>query len=95
MFNRSRKETRRRLATQIRSAIATAAECSEPRVLLSAAALDGTGNNIKHPEWGSTEEAMLRLAETEYADAISAVGGEDRPSARLISNAVSLHRICV
>ncbi|MCX7399070.1 MAG: peroxidase [Planctomycetales bacterium] len=89
MFNRSRKETRRRLATQIRSAIATAAECSETRVLLSAAALDGTGNNIEYPEWGSTEEAMLRLAEAEYADAISAVGGEDRPSARLISNAVS------
>ena len=89
MFNRSRKETRRRLATQIRSAIATAAECSEPRVLLSAAAIDGTGNNIEHPEWGSTEEAMLRLADAEYADAISAVGGEDRPSARLISNAVS------
>jgi hypothetical protein len=89
MFNRSRKETRRRLATQIRSALATAAECSELRVLLSGAAIDGTGNNIEHPEWGSTEEAMLRLADAEYADAISAVGGEDRPSARLISNEVS------
>ena len=89
MFNRSRKETRCRRSTQIRSAIATAVECSEPRVLLSAAAIDGTGNNIEHPEWGSTEEAMLRLADAEYADAVSTVGGEDRPSARLISNEVS------
>jgi peroxidase len=89
MLNRSRKQLRRRLQGQVRSAKAVAAECAEPRVLLSAAAIDGTGNNIAHPEWGSTEEAMLRLAEAEYADTISAVGGEDRPSARLISNEVS------
>ena len=69
--------------------MSTAAECSEERVLLSAAAIDGTENNLQNPEWGSTEEAFLRLAEAEYADAISAVGGEDRPSARLISNVVS------
>lgn len=89
MFIRSRKQIRRRLQGQACSAMAIAAESAEPRVLLSAAAIDGTGNNIAHPEWGSTEEAMLRLAEAEYADAISAVGGEDRPSARLISNEVS------
>ena len=89
MFNRSRKQIRRRLQGPVSSVMAIAAECAEPRVLLSAAAIDGTGNNIAHPEWGSTEEAMLRLAEAEYADAISAVGGEDRPSARLISNEVS------
>ena len=89
MFNQSRKEFRRRLAGQNRAAIATAAECAEQRVLLSAAAIDGAGNNVEHPEWGSTKEAMLRLAEAEYADAVSAVGGEDRPSARLISNEVS------
>ena len=89
MFNRSRKQIRRRLQGQVCSVMAIAAECAEPRVLLSAAAIDGTGNNITHPEWGSTQEAMLRLADAEYADAISAVGGEDRPSARLISNEVS------
>lgn len=89
MFNRSRKQIRRQLQGRGSSAMAVAAECAEPRVLLSAAAIDGTGNNIAHPEWGSTEEAMLRLAEAEYADAISAVGGEDRASARLISNEVS------
>ncbi len=89
MSNRSRKQIRRRLQGQVSSAMAIAAECAEPRVLLSAAAIDGSGNNIAHPEWGSTEEAMLRLAEAEYADAIAAVGGEDRPSARLISNEVS------
>lgn len=89
MFIRSRKQIRRRLQGPVYSAMAIAAECAEPRVLLSAAAIDGTGNNMAHPEWGSTDEAMLRLAEAEYADAVAAVGGEDRPSARLISNEVS------
>ncbi|MFO1000634.1 MAG: peroxidase family protein [Planctomycetaceae bacterium] len=89
MLNRPHKQIRRWRQGQVRSAMAIATECAEPRVLLSAAAIDGTGNNIAHPEWGSTEEAMLRLAEAEYADAISAVSGEDRPSARLISNEVS------
>ena len=65
------------------------AECSEPRVLLSAAPIDGVGNNNVHPQWGSAEETFLRLAEAEYADSISAVGGEDRPGAREISNSVS------
>ena len=85
----SRKDTRRRIAALTRSAISTATEYAEQRVLLSAASIDGTGNNVKNSEWGSTEEAMLRLADAEYADAISAVGGEHRPSARLISNVVS------
>lgn len=57
--------------------------------MLSAASIDGVGNNLQNPEWGSTNEALLRLANAEYADAISEIGGEDRPSARLISNTVS------
>ncbi len=89
MSHRPRRDARRRSAGMAMSKMSTAAECSEERVLLSAAAIDGTGNNLQNPEWGSTEETFLRLAEAEYADAISAVGGEDRPSARLISNVVS------
>jgi peroxidase len=49
---------------------------------------DGTGNNLANPEWGSTDEQLLRVAEDDYADGISAPAGEDRPSAREISNAL-------
>ena len=51
--------------------------------------IDGTGNNLENPEWGSTDEQLLRLTTVEYADGISQPGGDDRPSAREISNAVA------
>lgn len=53
--------------------------------------IDGTGNNLAHPEWGSTYEQLLRVAPAEYADGISAPAGADRPSAREISNALAAH----
>lgn len=53
--------------------------------------LDGTGNNLNNTELGSTDEALLRVAENEYSDGISAPAGLDRPSAREISNAVADH----
>lgn len=49
---------------------------------------DGTGNNLANPEWGSTNEVLLRVAEADYADGVSAPAGADRPSARKISNAL-------
>lgn len=51
--------------------------------------IDGTGNNLAHTELGSTDEALLRLATVEYGDGISTPAGDDRPSAREVSNAVS------
>ena len=53
--------------------------------------IDGTGNNLETPELGSTGEQLLRVAPADYADEISSPGGEDRPSARDISNALSAH----
>src|SRR5262245_11615191 len=52
--------------------------------------IDGTGNNADHPDWGSTNVALLRLAPPAYADGISSpvVGTPTRPSPRAISNAV-------
>lgn len=52
---------------------------------------DGTGNNLENTEWGSTNEQLIRFAESEYADGISEPGGGDRPSAREISNAIAAH----
>lgn len=51
--------------------------------------LDGVGNNVQHPQWGSTEEQFLRLSPAEYADGLAAPAGADRPSARAVSNALA------
>lgn len=51
--------------------------------------IDGTSNNLIHPEWGSTEEPMLRLAPPAYSDGVGSPAGADRPSPRAISNAVA------
>ncbi len=69
-------------------------ELLEQRCLLDASlfhTIDGTGNNLAHPEWGSTDEQLLRIAPAAYADGISTPAGADRPSAREISNAVATH----
>jgi hypothetical protein len=53
--------------------------------------IDGTGNNLANTELGSAGEQLLRVAPADYADGISTPAGEDRPSAREISNALSAH----
>src|SRR5437868_13618069 len=50
---------------------------------------DGTGNNLLNSQWGSTDEDLLRVAAAEYTDGISSLAGADRPSARVISNALA------
>ncbi|MCA9049617.1 MAG: peroxidase [Planctomycetaceae bacterium] len=88
MFPKFNRKPRRR-KSNLRHQVSRQSELAEERVLLSAAPIDGTGNNIENPDWGSTGETFLRLAPTDYSDGISEVGGEDRPSAREISNAIS------
>ena len=51
--------------------------------------IDGTNNNLDNPNLGSADTPLLRVAENDYADGISAPAGEGRPSAREISNALS------
>lgn len=53
------------------------------------AAIDGTGNNLVETDGGSTDEQLLRLVSVEYGDSISTPAGEDRPSAREVSNVVA------
>ncbi|MCB9853223.1 MAG: peroxiredoxin [Phycisphaerales bacterium] len=50
--------------------------------------IDGSGNNTTNTTWGSTDEAMLRMGANRYADSLSTPAGDDRPSARAVSNAV-------
>ena len=56
---------------------------------IEVASIDGTGNNLANPDWGSTDFELLRLVSVEYADGVSDPAGEDRPSAREISNAIA------
>lgn len=51
--------------------------------------IDGTGNNLENSEFGAIDSELLRVAENDYADGISEPAGEDRPSAREISNTLS------
>jgi hypothetical protein len=53
--------------------------------------IDGTGNNLANPAWGSTSVALLRLSAAGYGDGLSTPAGVTRPSARAISNAVAAH----
>ncbi len=65
-------------------------ESLESRVLLSGdfPAIDGVGNNLDNLDWGGTYEQLLRLVSVEYGDGISTPAGDERPSAREISNAI-------
>ena len=50
--------------------------------------LNGTNNNLAQTELGSAHIQLTRLADADYSDGISSVAGENRPSARAISNEV-------
>jgi peroxidase len=51
--------------------------------------IDGTENNLGDPTLVSVDTPLLRTTAVEYADGISEPAGEDRPSARDVSNAVA------
>tara|TARA_R110002049_G_scaffold72490_7_gene187528 strand:- start:96593 stop:99271 length:2679 start_codon:yes stop_codon:yes gene_type:complete len=50
--------------------------------------IDGTGNNLDAPALGATGTELLRLTTVEYADGIAEPAGQNRPSAREVSNSV-------
>ena len=50
--------------------------------------IDGAGNNVANPTWGSADQPFLRFAPADYADGVSEPAGETRPSARRISNEI-------
>jgi peroxidase len=62
----------------------------EERLVLASSfySIDGTGNNLAHPAWGSVGQDLLRVAPAQYADGISALAGPNRPSARAISDVI-------
>lgn len=50
--------------------------------------IDGAGNNPFRDDVGAAGTALLRLTEPAYGDGIATLAGQDRPSARAITNAV-------
>ena len=52
--------------------------------------LDGNGNNLANPQWGSVNQQLLRFSPAAYGDSISSPAGESRPSPRVISNTFSV-----
>lgn len=54
-----------------------------------ARSVDGSGNNLDHPDWGSAESPFIRLLPNGYADGSSAPNEVGRPSARAVSNALA------
>jgi peroxidase len=63
----------------------------ETRRLLSATVepIDGVGNNIANPTWGSAGTDLIRLAAAAYSDGIDSPSLPDDLSARAISNIVN------
>src|SRR5438128_1332683 len=63
----------------------------ERRQLMSVSfsAIDGSGNNLMHLDWGSAGIDLLRNAPAAYTDGISTPAGNGRPSARSVSNAIA------
>jgi hypothetical protein len=61
-----------------------------PAALAENRSLNGSGNNVANPQWGAINTPLLREASgAHYADGIWAPNGDSRPSARVISNALS------
>ena len=54
--------------------------------------LDGSANNLSNAAWGTPDQAFKRLAPNAYADGLSEPAGANRPSARVISNAVAAQK---
>ncbi len=50
--------------------------------------IDGSGNNLAHPEWGAAHVPFLRIIDADYADGVQSPSGVLRRSPRDISNLV-------
>ncbi len=68
---------------------ASPAQAADASTVPTYRSFDGTGNNAANMTWGSTGVRLRRAASPEYADGISAVGGNYRPGARQISNVIA------
>ena len=57
--------------------------------------IDGSGNNLRNPDWGSVGASLFRVARSAYADGTDAPSGPGRPNPRAISNALCAQTVSV
>jgi peroxidase len=62
-----------------------------PTTTVPPRSIDGTGNNLTNTELGSTGEQLLREAPAGYGNGVDSLAGADRPSPRVISDALAAH----
>lgn len=72
-----------------------ALEPLEQRTLLAAdfRTITGDDNNLADPDWGSTDEQLLRFAPAAYSDGMAAPAGADQLGAREISNLLAAQAV--
>lgn len=51
-------------------------------------AIDGSGNNLNNPSWGSAGKVLKNILPYQYTDGVSLPAGADRPNPRYISSAI-------
>jgi hypothetical protein len=86
------KRTPSRRPAACRPAYLPRLEALEERCLLTGdfRTIDGSGNNLQHPDWGKAGVDLLRIAPPAYGDGFATPAGRNRPSARVVSNTVSV-----
>lgn len=60
--------------------------------LREARTIDGSNNNLEHPDWGQKDTVFVRRSPAAYADEAGAPSGADRPNPRHISNEINNQR---
>ncbi len=51
-------------------------------------AIDGSNNNLDHPEWGAKDAPLAHITAVAFADQIAQPNGQNRPNPRAVSNAL-------
>ena len=91
--HRIRRNTERNLGLAFALAVvmalpapALARRHAPPAFSFTPRSLDGSGNNPRHPSWGTAGTPYQRLAPANYGDGVSTIAGG--PNARYISNRI-------
>lgn len=81
---------RNRRRARLNQTLAQSVEVCEARQMLSVASapINGVGNNVLRPTLGSVEIELLRIANSQYGDGNMSPAGQNRPTARFISNQI-------
>src|SRR5947209_14359575 len=71
----------------VRRALQTLEERASPTSVYRS--IDGTGNNLTNPTWGSSGTDLIRISPVAYADGVSAPSLPNAPSARVVSDVLN------